>query len=67
MPSLSLIIEIDGASHNYKEEYDHKREDLFKTLNLNLFKVSDNAVKTNLSWVLNCLKDFIISEYGYFF
>jgi len=64
VPSLSLVIEIDGSSHNYKEEYDHKRETFFKLLGLNVFKVSDMAVKKNLSWVLDNLKDFIIQEYG---
>jgi very-short-patch-repair endonuclease len=64
VPSLSLVVEIDGSSHDYKEEYDYERECFFKSLGLNVFKVSDFAVKTNLSWVLECLKDFIISEYG---
>ncbi|MCL2290132.1 MAG: endonuclease domain-containing protein [Bacteroidetes bacterium] len=64
VPSLSLVIEIDGSSHDYKEEYDHKREDFFKSLGLNVFKVSDMAVRNNLSWVLDCLRDFIIQEYS---
>ena len=64
VPSLSLVIEIDGSSHYYKEEYDRERESFFKSLGLNVFKVSDIDVKNNLSRVLYNLKDFIVREYG---
>jgi len=64
VPSLSLIIEIDGWSHSYKEEYDLRREEFLKSFGLNIFKVSDMEVKNNLSWVINSLKDYIIQEYG---
>ena len=61
--SLSLVIEIDGWSHNYKEEYDLERENYIKSLGLKIFKISDIEVKRNLSWVIDCLRDFIITEY----
>ena len=64
VPSLSLVIEIDGWSHNYKEEYDLKRENYLKSFGLKIFKISDIEVKRNLSWVMSSLRDFIISEYG---
>jgi len=64
VPSLSLVIEIDGSSHKYKEEYDHERESFFKSLGLNVFKVSDLDVKKNLSRVMHNLKDYIVYEYG---
>jgi len=64
VPSLSLVIEIDGWSHNYKEEYDIERESYLKSFGLKIFKIADIEVKRNLSWVMNSLKDFIISEYG---
>jgi very-short-patch-repair endonuclease len=63
-PSLSLIIEIDGSSHDYKKEYDFRREGFFKSFGLTVFKIPDIEVKKNLSWVMNGLKDFIIAEYG---
>jgi len=65
VPSLSLVIEIDGSSHHYKEEYDHERESFFNLLGLNVFKVSDMDVKMNLSRILYNLRDFIIQEYGF--
>ena len=64
VPSLSLVIEIDGWSHRYKEEYDKERDNYLKALGLNIFKIPDIEIKRNLSWVMDCLKDFIISEYG---
>ena len=53
-----------GYSHNYKEEYDLVRESYLKSFGLKIFKIADIEVKRNLSWVINSLKDFIISEYG---
>jgi very-short-patch-repair endonuclease len=64
IPSLSLVVEIDGWSHIYKEEYDFERENYLKTFGLKVFKIPDIEVKRNLSWVMDCLKDYIISEYG---
>ena len=64
VPSLSLVIEIDGWSHNYKEEYDLERDNFLKSLGLNIIKIPDMEVKKNLSWIMDCLKDFIIAEYG---
>ncbi|MCL2291060.1 MAG: endonuclease domain-containing protein [Bacteroidetes bacterium] len=64
VPSLSLVIEIDGSSHNYKEEYDFKREEFFKSLGLLVYKIPDIEVKKNLSWIMEGLKDFIIAEYS---
>ena len=63
VPSLSLIVEIDGWSHNYKEEYDFKRDNYLKSLGLTMFKVADADVKKNLSWVMDTLKNFIIEKY----
>ena len=64
VPSLSLIIEIDGSSHEYKEDYDLKRENYLQSFGLKIFKVADIDVKRNLSRVMDNLRDFIISEYG---
>jgi len=64
VPSLSLVIEIDGWSHKYKEEYDFQRDNYLKTFGLKIYKIADIEVKRNLSWVMNSLRDFIITEYG---
>ncbi|MDR0207354.1 MAG: endonuclease domain-containing protein [Bacteroidales bacterium] len=64
VPSLSFVIEIDGCSHIYKEEYDLERDRYLKSFGLKVFKIADIEVKRNLSWVMNSLRDFIISEYS---
>ena len=64
IPSLSLVIEIDGWSHNYKEEYDFVRDNYLKSLGLVIYKIDDIEIKKNLGWVMDSLKDFIISQYG---
>jgi len=62
--SLSLVIEIDGASHIGKEEYDEMREDYLKDLGLNIYKIDDLDVKTKLSEVMRGLENYIIDEYA---
>jgi very-short-patch-repair endonuclease len=64
VPSLSLVIEIDGSSHNYKEEYDFRREEFLKSFGLTVYNIPDLEVKKNLSWIMEGLKDFIIAEYS---
>lgn len=62
--ALGLIIEIDGSSHNDKEDYDLKREEFLKSLGLILFKVSDLRIKHDLENVLKELEGFIVENFG---
>lgn len=62
--ALGLVIEIDGSSHNDKEDYDLKREEFLKSLSLKIFRVSDFRVKHDLENVLNELESFIIDNFG---
>ena len=41
-----------------------ERDNYLKALGLNIFKIPDIEIKRNLSWEMDCLWDFIISEYG---
>ena len=50
--SYLLIIEIDGSSHDTKEEYDKIRENYFRSLGLNVIKYSDLDTKNNLNGVV---------------
>ena len=38
---LSLLIEIDGSSHNFKQGYDDRREEYLRTLGLKIFRISE--------------------------
>ncbi|MBC7846493.1 MAG: DUF559 domain-containing protein [Flavobacterium sp.] len=62
--TLGLIIEIDGSSHNDKEEYDKKREDYLISLGLKVYKISDLRVKYDLNNVMIELEKYIIEEFG---
>lgn len=62
--SLGLIIEIDGSSHNDKQEYDNMREEFFINLGLYVYSISDFRVKHDLDNVMKELEDYIIQEFG---
>jgi very-short-patch-repair endonuclease len=61
---LGIAIEIDGESHNDKEAYDQKREDLIIGLGVRLFKTTNYRVLHDLDNVINELEQFIIIELG---
>jgi len=58
-PQLNLVIEIDGESHIFKEEYDKKRDEFLKSLGLNVFHFQDIDVKKNLSEIVETIKKWI--------
>jgi very-short-patch-repair endonuclease len=62
--ALGLVIEIDGSSHNDKEDYDIKREEFLKSLDLKIFRVSDLRIKHDLENVLRDLEGFVIENFG---
>jgi very-short-patch-repair endonuclease len=62
--TLGLVIEIDGSSHNDKEEYDQKREEYLISLGLRVYKISDLRVKHDLNNVIMELEKYIIEEFG---
>ena len=48
---LNLVIEIDGETHNYKQDYDEKRIKYLKSLWLDVLVYTDEQVLWNLEWV----------------
>ncbi|MBD0725683.1 DNA methylase [Flavobacterium sp. L1I52] len=62
--SLGLIIEIDGSSHDDKQEYDDKREEFLTNLGLYVYRISDFRVKHDLDNVMKELENYIIQEFG---
>jgi very-short-patch-repair endonuclease len=61
---LSLVVEIDGTSHNEKDVYDDRREAYLRSLGLTVYKISDLRVKHDLDNVMKELEYFIIEEYS---
>ena len=62
--TLGLVVEIDGESHNDKEDYDKKREDFLESLELKIFKISNLRVLHDLDNVMKELENFIIEHYS---
>ena len=58
--SLGVVIEIDGSSHNDKEDYDNKRQLFLESLDLVFYRISDYRIKNDLRNVMKELEDFII-------
>ena len=56
---LRLIIEIDGSSHDFKQDYDSFRYEYFKTIGLTVIKFTDIEIKRNLEAVLRSLNEKI--------
>ena len=61
---LGLVIEIDGSSHDGKEEYDAMRENYITNLGLVVYRITDYRVKNDLDNVLQELTAFIVTEFG---
>lgn len=61
---LALVIEIDGASHIGKEEYDIKRERFLISLNLKVYRITVGDILNNMSHTIKKLEEYIIKNYG---
>jgi very-short-patch-repair endonuclease len=62
--ALGLVIEIDGNSHDEKQEYDAKRQAYLESFGLKVFRCRDIDVKKNINAVFTALEKFIVNEYG---
>ncbi len=62
--SLGLVIEIDGSSHDGKEDYDENRQIFLENLGLKVHRITDSRVKYNLYTVMKELEEYIIAEFG---
>jgi very-short-patch-repair endonuclease len=62
--TLGLAIEIDGSSHDNKEDYDAERQAYLENLGLRVYRINDLDVKRNLSAVMTDLENYIVCEYG---
>jgi very-short-patch-repair endonuclease len=62
--TLGLVVEIEGVSHDFKQEHDLERTNFLQNLGLKIFRVTDYDVKQNLSFVMKGLEDFIIENYS---
>ena len=61
---LGLIIEIDGASHNDKDDYDDKRENYLLSFNLKIFRITTLRILHDIGNVMTELENFILENYS---
>lgn len=61
---LGLVVEIDGSSHDNKEEYDEKRQSYLECLGLCVYRIPDIRIKNDLAIVMEELKDYILQNFG---
>lgn len=62
--TLGLIVEINGSSHDDKQEYDAVKNAFLKNLGLKVFIINDWDVKQNLNIAMKELENFIIENYS---
>jgi len=62
--TLGLVIEIDGASHNEKQEYDAQRQAYLEKLGLKVYRIGDLDIKKNLQYAMFALETYIVHELG---
>lgn len=60
---LGLVVEIDGGSHNEKENYDAWRDEFLEGLGLKVFRTTDYDVLQHVDLVLEDLRNFIVNNY----
>ncbi|RZJ81863.1 MAG: endonuclease domain-containing protein [Flavobacterium sp.] len=61
---LSLVIEVDGSSHDFDGEYDEKREKYLTSLGLKVYRITVVDVLKNMDFVLVGLENYIVENYG---
>ncbi|MCL1786034.1 MAG: DUF559 domain-containing protein [Alphaproteobacteria bacterium] len=56
-PDIGMVVEVDGCTHDCKEEYDKKRHEYLESLGLVVVHLDDMEIKTDLGWQLSILSN----------
>ena len=61
---LNLVIEIDGITHEFEEQYkyDVKRQEKLEGLGINFLKFKDTDVREKMDGVLSFIKQWIVEN-----
>ena len=62
--NLGLAVEIDGWSHDFKQEYDKKRQAELESYGVKVFRISNHDIKNNMVIAIRDLENFIMEHYG---
>ena len=60
--SLGLVVEIDGGSHNGREDYDENREAYMSSLGVLTFRTTDYDILNHPDLVMQELEAFIVKH-----
>ena len=61
-PKLMLTIEIDGISHEGKEENDHFRQSFLEEFGVKFIRFSDDDVKHKIEYVVKIIDNWIVKH-----
>ena len=61
---LALVVEIDGSSHDGREEQDEIRENYLKNFGIRIFRATNQDVMNRMDYVLKELENYILSNYS---
>jgi len=61
-PRLKLVLEIDGDSHDGKEEADRIRHEKLESLGLTVLRFWDADVKSNVDGIVGQLREWIETQ-----
>jgi very-short-patch-repair endonuclease len=61
---LGLVIEIDGASHDFDGDYDERREQYLISLGLKVYRITVVDVLKNMDFVMIGLENYIVEHYA---
>jgi very-short-patch-repair endonuclease len=61
-PRLKLVLEIDGDSHDGKEEADRIRQEKLESLGLTVMRFWDSDVKNNVDGIVEQLREWIDAQ-----
>jgi len=59
---LMLAIEVDGVTHDYKYEYDVKRQKRLESLGIRFIRIHDIEIMQNIDGVIQMIEQWIIDH-----
>ena len=54
-----LVVEADGPIHLFKKEYDQNRDEVLRTLGLNILRFTNEQILNDIESVLNTIKQHL--------
>lgn len=62
--ALGLVIEIDGNSHDNKQDYDRERQQFLESFSLKVYHITDADMKKNTELSMIELEKYILEQYS---